>query len=311
MIPARRASRTEPIEALRDAAVETVSVSRGRIVTTVVMLVLGALGLLLGTAPAVIGLGALLLFVGVIVAGPIIARWGTRLVTPVMSRLGLEGRLAADNTARNPKRTATTANALLIGVFLVTLVTVAGTSAKDFVVSELEKIDSADYLVVSNGGTLDDAFVTRLEAIDGIEQVSAFRREPVTLDGEASLMSTADTTALVDIADIQVATGSLAGLEDGTVALIGDADGVVKGKAVGDTVTLTGSSGRSADLRVVATIKLSTDSSQVGSLVSPGTFDRIAGDRRRPWPSSMPRPASRPTPRTPSTRRPPVVPTSP
>jgi putative ABC transport system permease protein len=278
MIPARRASRTEPIEALRDAAVETVSVSRGRIITTAVMLVLGALGLLLGTAPAVIGVGALLLFVGVIVAGPIIARWGTRLVTPVMSRLGLEGRLAADNTARNPKRTATTANALLIGVFLVTLVTVAGTSAKDFVVSELKKIDSADYLVVSNGGSLDDAFVTRLEAINGVEQVSAFRREPVTLDGTASLMSTADTTALVDIADIQVATGSLSGLKDGTVALIGDADGVVKGKKVGDTVTLTGSSGRSADLTVVATLKLSTDSSQVGSLVSPGTFDQIAGD---------------------------------
>jgi putative ABC transport system permease protein len=278
MIPARRASRTEPIEALRDAAVETVSVSRGRIITTAVMLGLGAVGLLLGTAPAVIGLGALLLFVGVIVAGPIIARWGTRLVTPVMSRLGLEGRLAADNTARNPKRTATTANALLIGVFLVTLVTVAGTSAKDFVVSELKKIDSADYLVVSNGGSLDDAFVTRLEAINGVEQVSAFRREPVTLDGTASLMSTADTTALVDIADIQVAAGSLSGLKDGTVALIGDADGVVKGTKVGDTVTLTGSSGRSADLTVVATLKLSTDSSQVGSLVSPGTFDRIAGD---------------------------------
>ncbi len=91
-----------------------------------------------------------------------------------------------------------------------------------------------------------------------MEQVSAFRREPVTLDGAASLMSTADTTALVDIADIQVATGSLVGLKDGTIALIGDADGVVKGKKVGDTVTLTGSSGRSADLTVVATLKLST-----------------------------------------------------
>ena len=143
-----------------------------------------------------------------IVAGPIIARWGTRLVTPAMSRLGLEGRLAADNTARNPKRTATTANALLIGVFLVTLVTVAGTSVKDFAVGEIEKLDSADYLVVSDGGTIDDAFVTRLEAIDGVEQVSAFRREPVTLDGAASLISTADTAALVDIADIQVAEGS-------------------------------------------------------------------------------------------------------
>ena len=136
-------------------------------------------------------------------------------MTPVMSRLGLEGRLAVDNTARNPKRTATTANALLIGVFLVTLVTVAGTSAKDFVVERAQE-DRQRRLPgpESNGGTLDDAFVSDLEAINGVEQVSAFRRESVTIDGTASLMSTVDTTALVqDIADIQVAEGSLSGLK--------------------------------------------------------------------------------------------------
>ena len=219
MIPARRASRTEPIEALRDAAVETVGVSRGRVIATIVLLVLGVAGVLLGTSAASVGIGALLLFVGVIVAGPIIALWGTRLVTPVMSRLGLEGRLAADNTARNPKRTATTANALLIGVFLVTLVTVAGTSVKDFVVGEIKKIDSADYLVVSDGGTLDTNFVGDLESIDGVTKVSPFRRESVTIDGKASLLSTADIAAITDIADVNAASGSLDDLRDGTIAV--------------------------------------------------------------------------------------------
>ncbi len=286
MIPARRASRTEPIEALRDAAVETVGVSRGRVIATGVLLVLGVAGVLLGTSAAIVGLGALLLFVGVIVAGPVIALWGTRLVTPLMSRLGLEGRLAADNTARNPKRTATTANALLIGVFLVTLVTVAGTSAKDFVVGELNKIDSADYLVTSNGGTLDAAFVRGLESIDDVTKVSPFRRESVTIDGTVSLISTADLAAITDIADVTVASGSLDDLRDGTIAVtdaggggaIGTSANAANSAKVGDTVTVVGNDGRRADLRVVAILKLSIDSSQVGSLVTPATFDRLVGD---------------------------------
>jgi putative ABC transport system permease protein len=286
MIPARRASRTEPIEALRDAAVETVAISRGRVITTVVLLALGMAGVLLGTSAATVGFGALLLFVGVIVAGPVIALWGTRLVTPAMSRLGLEGRLAADNTARNPKRTATTANALLIGVFLVTLVTVAGTSAKDFVVGELNKIDSADYLVVSDGGTLDKTFVGNLESVKDVTKVSPFRRESVTIDGKASLLSTADIAAITDIADVTVATGSLDDLRDGTIAVtdaggdgaIGVGANAKNSAKVGDTVTVVGNDGRSADLKVVATIKLSIDSSQVGSLVTPGTFDQLVGD---------------------------------
>ena len=90
------------------------------------------------------------LFIGVIVAGPIIAVVGSKIFRPLLSRLGLEGRLAGDNIARNPQRTATTSNALLIGVFLVTLVTVAGTSVKDFAVAKINELSSADYVIESD-----------------------------------------------------------------------------------------------------------------------------------------------------------------
>ncbi len=283
MIPARRASRTEPIEALRDAAVETVTFSRRRVILTVAMVVLGAVGLLAGGNAVIVGLGILLLFVGVIVAGPLIAFWGTRLLTPVMSRLGLEGRLAVDNTRRNPKRTATTANALLIGVFLVTLVTVAGTSVKDFVVGELKKIDSADYLVISKGGSLDDQFVGKLTSIPGVVKVSPFRRESVTVDGRVSLLSTADIAEITDIADVTVAQGSLDDLRDGTIAVVDNGgDGTVVPSStpdaevpkIGDTVTVVGNGGRSADLKVVAVVEA------VDRLV-PGRQPRDRGDLRR------------------------------
>ena len=132
---------------------------------------LGVAGLLVGGNGAAVGLGALALFIGVIVSGPILAAGSARVLKPLLSRFGLEVRLAVDNTARNPKRTATTSNALLIGVFLVTFVTVAGTSLKDFAVGEIQKLDSADYLISSDGGTIDDELVADLS-----EASTAWRR---------------------------------------------------------------------------------------------------------------------------------------
>jgi putative ABC transport system permease protein len=79
-----------------------------------------------------VGIGAVLFVSGVIVAGSFIAVGSARITRPLLQRVGLEGRLAVDNTIRSPKRTATTANALLIGVFVVTLVAVSGTSVRDF-----------------------------------------------------------------------------------------------------------------------------------------------------------------------------------
>jgi putative ABC transport system permease protein len=276
MIPARRASRTEPIEALRDAQVEAAAVTRGRSVTAAVLIGVGVVGLLFGGNAWVVGLGVLLLFVGVIVAGPIIALGGARLASPVMSRLGLEGRLAADNTRRNPKRTATTANALLIGVFLVTFVTVSGTSLKDFVVGEIKAIESADYVIESTGGTLDDDFVAGLESIDGVKQVSAFRRQPVSVDGKASLMSTADLATIQEIAAITAEEGSLDDLRDGTIAVVNT--GGDTPPAVGSTVTVTDESGSSQTLEVIAVLEPSTDASLSGNLVTANTFAEIEGD---------------------------------
>ena len=159
---------------------------------------LGLLRFFVGTSIAAIGLGALLIVIGVLVAGPFIAIGGAHILRPVLSKLGLEGQLAADNAARSPKRTATTANALLIGVFLVTFVTVAGGSLKDFAVREIQKLESADFIVASDGGSLDADLLASMTSAKGVEAVTPFRRESATLDGKPSLISTADSGDLVE-----------------------------------------------------------------------------------------------------------------
>ncbi len=272
MIPARRAARIEPIEALRDAAVESRAIPRSRVVTSVAMVGLGLLALFLGGSAVLIGFGALLVVIGTIVAGPMLATFGAHLLRPVIGRAGLEGRLAIDNSARNPKRTATTANALLIGVFLVTFVTVAGTSLKDFVVAEIQQLKSADYVVASTGGSLDESIVRRLGEVKGVEQVTPFRRESVTIAGQPSQVSTDDGGGLLKVANVKVAKGSLSDLGTGTIAMLSSSK-----QHLGDTVSVANADGRSVDLKVVALLDDTIDASQIGNLVATGQFDELVG----------------------------------
>lgn len=275
-LPARRASRIEPMAALRDAATDGGTITTRRRRTAVILVVAGLAGLLVGPAAGWVGLGAVAFMGGVIAAGPLIAVLGARVARRPLTRFGIEGRLAADNSARNPKRTATTANALLIGVFLVTFVTVAGTSVKDFAVDELNAISSADYLVTSEGGTIDDRLVADLRALDGVTRVEPFRRAVVSEDRRTARVSTGDLDVLQDIADVEVQDGRIDDLGPDTIAVLDD--GSDKTPELGDSVTLVAETGRRATLRVVARLRQSTDSVEVGNVVDRATFDRLVGD---------------------------------
>ena len=90
-------------------------------------------------AAAPIGLGALAVFAGVVVLGPVVGPRFVRIVgAPVAAFRGMTGVLARDNAARNPKRTAATASALMIGVALVVLISVFATSARSSIDANID-----------------------------------------------------------------------------------------------------------------------------------------------------------------------------
>ena len=276
MIPARRAARTEPVEAMRSSAVEAVALPRSRAVIATTLLAAGVVGLLFGGGMATIGLATLVLFGGAIVAAPYTALHGARIVRPVAARLGLERRLAVDNIARSPRRTATTPNALLIGVFLVTLVTVAGSNLKDYTVQEINSLGSADYLIESKGGSIDPTLVKRFEAIKDVNRVAPFSREPVTVDGKAGGLSTGGIGTMRRVANVKAAEGSLDAVGPGTIAL----NGSLPAAQVGRNVTVANSNGQSRRLKVVAVLdRDSIDAAQLGSYVDARTFRSVVGDK--------------------------------
>jgi putative ABC transport system permease protein len=132
--PAIRATRVEPIAAVREGAtIPEGRLAKYRTVMSGATAVLGLVALLLGlfvasgTGPVLIlmGLGAVLIFIGVaMLSARIVPRLATWLGWPATRIAGTIGELARDNTIRNPQRTASTASALMIGLALVTFVTV-------------------------------------------------------------------------------------------------------------------------------------------------------------------------------------------
>ena len=105
--------------------------------------------------------------IGLLIVAPVIAVLAYGLLRTAFGAFGLTGRIARENAARNPARTATTATALMIGLALVTGVTVIGESIKTSVSSALDSSISADLLIQgpNSGGPQGSPFSTEVADI--------------------------------------------------------------------------------------------------------------------------------------------------
>ncbi|MGN8245681.1 ABC transporter permease [Cellulomonas soli] len=254
LVPARAATRVSPIAALRPADAPTVDdrAGRFRLVSSLVLVVLGLVTLAGGATLAVLGagdpmgalgiamLGGGVSFVGVLIGAvfwvPKVVSWTGRLV----SRTGPSARLAAANTLRNPRRTAATSTALLIGVTLVTLMSTGAVTARASLGSELDTRYAVDVMVsLPDGeGDLPASAVTTIRSVDGVDQVVELTSAAVEVDGtEVRVMG-------LDPADAAVLRRPqlLSALDDGTVVLSEQQEKLVDG----DLSTLTGEAGSAA-----------------------------------------------------------------
>src|SRR5207245_7115848 len=121
---------------------------------------------------------ALATFVGVAMLAPTlvppIARW---LGWPGARWGGAPGRLARGNSVRNPSRTASTASALMIGVTLVTLVSVLAAGIKATFSDSVNKLFTADYALTSENGFTPTSIASEqaLNHVPGVLVVSGVR----------------------------------------------------------------------------------------------------------------------------------------
>lgn len=251
--PARRAGAVRPVEAMRSGDLASTSL-RGRTIVGAVLAVAGVAAALAGvfidadTGPraSLVGVGALAVIIGTFLFSPALSRPVVRGIGSVIGLpFGPVGRLASTNSGRNPRRTATTAFALTLGVALVACIGMLGASMKASLSDMIGETVTSDYILTGpNGG----GFPVPMSALgdvrdaDGVGEAAGYGYVPVTVgempDGPDAQYS---GTGVID-GDPQVSGG--VEVVEGDLSL--DRPGVVanaevaeeKGWSVGETLPM-------------------------------------------------------------------------
>ncbi|MBO0925271.1 ABC transporter permease [Cellulomonas sp. zg-ZUI199] len=215
LVPARAATRVSPVAALRPADAPTVRARPGRVRLVVsALLVLAGSGALVGgvvMGRAGVGLDAMLplalgvlggatSFVGLLVGAPL---WIPPIVSAVgrpVSAISASARLAAANTVRNPRRTAATSTALVIGVTLVVMMSTGAVSAQAALAQEMDERSPVDLMVLGEE-QLDADVVSDVAGLDAVATAVPARRggleSPDGLSQEAVVVDPASADLLL------------------------------------------------------------------------------------------------------------------
>jgi putative ABC transport system permease protein len=183
-------------------------------------------------------LGAIAAVVGMLVAAPVAARPVVRVITwPFVAVRGAVPRLARENTLRVPRRTATTASALMIGLALISGLAVLAQSVNASVTKGVGDELTSDY-VLNSGSTrpVPDAVAVAARAVPQVRSVATISWLDVRV-GRSRFVASA--TSAADVADNFVVTmraGNLSAL-DGHAVLVDETTARDHGWKVGDRMT--------------------------------------------------------------------------
>jgi len=196
LLPARKASQVSPMEAIRD------SISTPRRKSLFIRLVFGSLisvvgfGMLFGVLydfldlPTLsslqqVGFGAGVIFIGISVITPSITKPFVFLFDKSYNLVfGILGKLATENSKRTPRRTASTASALMIGLTLISLANVITTSFKAQAESLISEVILADYQVSASNVFVSPGIPTGLsEELLKLDEVTKLSRTRATVVG--------------------------------------------------------------------------------------------------------------------------------
>jgi putative ABC transport system permease protein len=260
LLPALRASRIPPIAAMQDVATPDRPLTKvtvgGSVVTAIGagLLFLGLGGHAGDHALATILGGVLFAFIGVALLTPLISR-------PVVGLLGaifawsVPGKLGRLNSGRNPRRTAITAAALMVGIALVTGVTVILDSAKGSISALAEDTIKAE-LVISGAqsgprpASFDPAVLEKAAAIPGVRLVDGEYGDMATMNGQRTwVAASSDVAALQQIFGAKATAGDISRLNPDQMLLSSDT-AKSRNLSVGSTVNVQLSRGEARTFTV-------------------------------------------------------------
>ena len=212
IIPARRAVRIAPVAALSEQNEEqTVGVRRLTLIRGVVTGLVGVVLLIAGVSKASLGLvafGGLGILVSTTLFSPVLAGPLSRaLGRPLVGALGVPGRLGRENSMRNPRRTAQTAAALMVGLSLVSTIAVLGSSLSASAKSEVDSAVTADYIVTGKGG-FSKSVVPAVSRVPGVKTTTVVYQGQFEVGSSLSTLVAATPADLSQTVSLHLTAGS-------------------------------------------------------------------------------------------------------
>ncbi|MGC4176030.1 ABC transporter permease [Demequina sp.] len=243
--PAIHASQISPMEALREAATDSRKPLARRNVVGGALALLGVVAVIVGLYTGVakpfiyVGAGAVLLVLGAtLLAAQVLVPLAYGLRGVLTAWMGVDGKLAANNIHREPRRSSNTAAAIMIGVMLLALTSTFTESLKATLTSQFQQMH-AQIIVVGTQGAIPQGAIDIIEANSDVDAVTILGVDPVRFDGENYTLTSFDADTIDKTIDIP--TEPALGEIDGGVYV----DPVIEalGVKVGDEITLEGDEG--------------------------------------------------------------------
>ena len=231
--PARKAAKVPPVAAMQEATVGSTGYgSKQRVIVGITILVLGVAALFTGlfghppNAFLVVGAGVLLVFLAVSVLGRTIALPLSRAIGSPLPRIkGVTGTLARENTMRNPKRTAASASALMIGVGLIAFITIFASSIKASINASIDRSFAGDFVINSGAGAtggVDPALAQKLTTLPQVAAATGERLGSMVILGQATMIAAVDPRTAGQIFNVSPVQGSIGALGADGIAVYKD-----------------------------------------------------------------------------------------
>ncbi|PSM44135.1 ABC transporter [Streptomyces dioscori] len=255
-LPGRRAARIPPVAAM--SSVHATATTKSLVLRNTLGALVAAAGVTVvlyattmngsdGQAP--MGFGAALLIVGVFILTPLLSRPLIAGAAPVLRIFGVSGKLARQNSVRNPRRTAATASALMIGLTLITGMTVMAGSLQKGIDKMATSALKADYVVsMANFNDLSPDVEKKLARTDGVTTISALRDAPARIDGDTEYVTGVKGSAIGELTDLKVDNGAFA--VSRTQAVVDDDTAKDHGWKAGSTFSVSYEDGKKQQLTV-------------------------------------------------------------
>jgi putative ABC transport system permease protein len=284
LVPARRATKVLPVEALREATPGSRPPSKKRLVIGTLLLaggVAAVLSALYGDASAkLLGVGVPAVLIAVITLAPVAARPLASAIGWPLRAFGSPGELARQNAMRNPRRTASTATALMIGLTLVVGMGVFAASLKASFSGILTDSTHADlYLArasVGAEGFSPDA-TKAVAAVPGVRAASATGWGQARIAGQDTGFISIDPATAEETLKLDVSSGSLTGLgDDGVVVAAKTA--TAHGWKVGSRLPTEFAATGKHQLQIAAIFNQTGGFIDADYVLSLAGHDKLAGD---------------------------------